>query len=167
MPEPLKSQENQRGHRTKAEKQARLAAEDGLRRERRPTLHKPGWLSAEAGKVFEATKRRMRGLGVLDTADADVLAIYADAVARYAQMMKAAVKQDENGDDQKVDLRAVQAAQAWSRIALSYAEKLGLTASARARLARRRAVQEEPDELEQLVEQFMGAASAGAGDGVR
>lgn len=188
MSEPLKRIENQVGHRTKAERNRRERAEESLRRATRINMRAPEWLSAEAREVFEKTKRRMRGLEVLDTADIDVLALYADAVCQYrrgqrmvelalrtmeaqAERRKAsgeAYAGQEEDDQAEVKRILVQAEKAelmmlqWSRVVISYAEKLGISANARARLARKKATREEPDELEALLDEFMGAAKGGA-----
>jgi phage terminase small subunit len=132
MSTPNKTTPNMRKHLTKAERAARESAEKELARQTRVTIHAPKWLSVEARKIFDSTKHRMRGLKLLDNIDADLLALYSDAIAHYRT--EAEVKDK----------------QAWSRIALSYAEKLGISASSRARLAKKRAEQTTPDELEQL-----------------
>ncbi len=144
MPTPHKTTENMRKHLTKAELAARKGAESGLKREKRVVLHVPKWLGAEARKIFQATRRRLRGLEILDPADADLLALYSDAIYRYRELINAA---------HPADTKEITAAQAWSRLALSYAEKLGISASARARLARRKAEQPPPDDMELILDQ--------------
>ena len=197
MPEPLKKQENQVGHRTQAEKARRARAEESLVRTTRINMRAPEWLSEEGRRVFEQTKKRMRGLQVLDTADIDVLALYADAVAQYRQkqrlvelamkMLERKIERDaprgdpEHGaevpvrdvvleEEEEKDLKKVmdRAEKAelmmlqWSRVVISYAEKLGISANARARLARKKAMNEEPqDELGALLDEFVGMAKGG------
>jgi phage terminase small subunit len=134
MPTPLKRTENMTKHLTKAEKQVRQAAEVSLRR-KRVVVKAPAWLGENARKVFEATKKRMRGLDLLDNVDVDLLAVYCDAVVKY---------QTETDTKDK---------QAWSRIILSYAEKLGISQSARARLAKKKAEQIPPDDMELLLDE--------------
>jgi phage terminase small subunit len=143
MPTPHKTTENMRKHLTKAELTARKGAEGGLRRARRAVLHVPKWLGIEARKIFQATRRRLRGLEILDPADADLLALYSDAVWRYRELIEAA---------HPADTKEIAAAQAWSRLALSYAEKLGISASARARLARRKTEAAPPDDMELILD---------------
>ena len=121
MPTPLKTTENMRKHLTKSEREARQGAEASLQREKRAYLKAPEWLTAEAKRVFEDTRRRLRGLKLLDTADVDLLAMYSDAIARYQSSVK------EIG----TTIGGAQVAQAWSRVALSYADKLGLSPTAR------------------------------------
>ena len=159
MPTPLSRSENMRKHLTKAERQAREETEADLRRETRVTLKAPEWLSEEARKVWDSVKRKVRGLDLLDNLDAEMLGIYCNAVASYqilSKQLAAMWKPDENGkvkpvNPVEVDL-LTKTAQAWSRIALQYAEKLGLTPSARARLARKKATEQPKDELEELLD---------------
>lgn len=135
MPTPHKKTANMRKHLTKAERQARESVEKQIERKTRVSIRAPKWLEADARKVFEATKRRMKGLQLLDNADADLLAIYSDAVVKYTK---------------EVDVRDKQA---WSRIVVAYAEKLGISVSARARLAKKAAEQAPPDDLETLFDE--------------
>ena len=145
MPTPHKITENMRKHLTRAELKARQGAEGELRRKKRVVLHVPKWLDPEARKIFEVTRRRLKGLQILDPADTDLLALYSDAVHRYQKMMEVLGPES--------DAKDIAAAQAWSRLALSYAEKLGISASARARLARRKAEVAPKDEFEQLLDE--------------
>jgi P27 family predicted phage terminase small subunit len=143
MPTPLKTTENIRKHMSKAERVARQTVEITLQH-KRVRLPAPDWLSVEARQIFESTKRQLRGLQLLDNVDANLLALYADAVARYQSAVKA-LKDDS-------DPKEITAAQSWSRLALSFAEKLGISISARARLAKKAAEQTPPDDLEQLLD---------------
>src|SRR3989304_323597 len=132
MPTPNKNVKNMRKHLTRAERQSREGAERRLERLTRVTIRAPKWLSVDARDVFERTKRGMRGLNLLDNVDADLLALYSDAIVHY--------KTEEDVRDK----------QAWSRVVLAYAEKLGISPSARARLAKRAAEKADWDEMEQL-----------------
>ena len=142
MPTPPKTTENMAKHLTTAERNARQLAESQLKRNKRVYIKAPAWLGDDARVVFERTKAKLRGLEILDDVDADVLALYADAVAKYQQTIKE-IKPD--------DMKSILAAQAWSRLALSFAEKLGISPNARARLAKKRTEQQAPDDLEQLL----------------
>ncbi len=143
MPTPLKHSSNMRKHLTKTERESRERAEAGLVSERQAYLRAPAWLSKEARVVFQNTKRRLRHYDLLEVVDIDLLALYADAVARY----QAAVKDLTPA----AEVKTIQAAQAWSRISLAYADKLGFSQTARARLARKKAQAEPVDPLEQLL----------------
>lgn len=128
---------------SKTERAARQAAEGQFSR-KRVYLRAPAWLSDDARKIFETTKRQLRSLGLLDNTDAELLALYADAIARYQVTVK--------GEAWALDTKTATAAQAWSRLALSYAEKLGISATGRARLAKKAAEQTPADDLEQLLD---------------
>ena len=135
MPTPPKNLQNMRKHLTKAERQSRESAEVSLQRPTRTSIFAPKWLSEEARKVFDTTKRRMKPLKLLDNVDADLLAMYSDAVVQYK------------------DAQDVKDKQAWSRLALSYAEKMGISATGRARLAKKTAEQQQMDEFESLLDE--------------
>jgi phage terminase small subunit len=141
MPTPYKTTGNMTKHLTKSERAAREKAERSLSTSKRVMLKAPEWLSEEAKKVFDTTKRRMKQFEILEVVDVDVLAMYSDAVARYQKLICIA-------DD---DYKAASKAQSWSRLALSYAEKLGITATGRARLARRKAEEKPVDDMESLL----------------
>ena len=144
MPTPLKHSQNMTKHLTKAEKQARQAAEASLQTGKRVYLRPPSWLSKEAKQIFQNTKKRLKGFDLLEAVDIDLLAQYADALARYQEAVRCLTPLSET--------REVQACQAWSRIALTYAEKLGFSQNARARLARRKAEKEPLDPMEALLD---------------
>jgi P27 family predicted phage terminase small subunit len=152
MPTPPKTLENMKKHLTLAEREARMAAEGSVTRKNRPQLRCPKWLDEDARQIFEETKKRLKGLELLDSADAEMLGIYSDAVAKYREASRRLSRVDGDGvllatEDDRKDC------QAWSRIVAGYAEKLGLTPTARARLAKRKAESAPPDELTQLLEE--------------
>jgi P27 family predicted phage terminase small subunit len=151
MPTPPKTLENMKKHLTKAERAARQAAEGEVTRKNRPQLRCPKWLDDDARKIFEETKKRLRGLEMLDSADTDMLGIYSDAVAKYRDASQRLSSTDEDGVLQTTE-EDRKDCQAWSRIVAGYAEKLGLTPTARARLAKRKAEKQAPDELEELLD---------------
>jgi phage terminase small subunit len=110
-------------HWTQAEVEARRNAEDSLQRKTKIVLRCPAWLMTEEKKdaraVWNRVKKQAADFDLLDELDADMLGIYCDAVVKY----------QETGS------------QSWARIVASYADRLGLTPSARARLAQKRAVE--------------------------
>lgn len=146
MPTPPKRLDNTRKHWTAQEITARERAEQGLRRTSRVTLRAPAWLSDDARKVWDSVKRKLRGIELLDNLDADMLAIYCDAVAQYQAITKKLQEPSINNDEQ------VKQAQSWARLVASYAEKLGLSPNSRARLAKKKAEQEPQDELARLLD---------------
>jgi P27 family predicted phage terminase small subunit len=144
MPTPVKTEEKIKKHLTNAERAARQKAEDEITRDKRSWLKCPDWLDDDARKIFEETKRRLKGLHLLDNADVELLGIYCDAVSKYRAASKLLAMVDEEGSPLSTpdDLKACQA---WARLIAQYAEKLGLTPTARARLAKRKAELGEPE----------------------
>jgi P27 family predicted phage terminase small subunit len=159
MPTPLKTSENIRKHLTKAERSARQRAEGELNRKKRPTLKCPAWLDEDARKIFEETKRRLRGLQLLDSADVELLGIYCDAVSKYRAYSKVVGRMV--GGTPVADKDEMAACQAWARLVAAYAEKLGLTPTARARLAKRKAEKEQLDDMEQLLDDVTDYVNGG------
>lgn|SRR5574343_25633 len=138
MPEPLKALENQTGHRTKAERAARSAAAEGLKRKAAVRLRAPDWLGDEALKIWKRTLRQARGLDLLDLLDENMLAIYCHAVAMYQMGAVKLVIIDADGTPVARD-DSIKDQQSWARVVAQYADKLGLSPAARARLAKRKA----------------------------
>lgn len=114
-------------HWTKKEVDARAKASEKMRRPK-VRLHPPQWLKddQEAFDVWQRTVKRLKGIALLDDVDSDTLAIYCKSVAAYEREIKIARPDAEE-------------MQRWSRLILSYAEKLGMTPNGRARLAKKKA----------------------------
>lgn len=144
MPTPVKHSQNMTKHLTKAELEARQGAEASLEHAKRVYIKPPKWLGKKAREIFEQTKKRLKSFDLLEAVDIDLLANYADAQARYQMNARRLRSTSEP--------KEIQAVQAWSRIALTYAEKLGFSQQARARLARQRAKAQEQDEMEELLD---------------
>lgn len=110
-------------HWTVAQVEARHAATKAITRKTKVVLRCPAWLKAEdkqeARAIWNRVTKQAADLELLDNLDADMLAIYCDAVARYQETGKSV----------------------WARLVMSYADRLGLTPAARARLAQKRAVE--------------------------
>jgi P27 family predicted phage terminase small subunit len=151
MPTPPKTYENIKKHLTNAERDARQRAEGALKRAKRPQLRCPKWLDDDAREIFMETKKRLKGLELLDNADVELLGIYCDAVSKYRAASKVLASLDENGI-LVADKDEIAACQSWARLVAGYAEKLGLTPTARARLAKRKAERGPTDPLEQLLD---------------
>ena len=130
-------------HWTAAEVAARQAAAEKFKRARPVQLRVPAWLDQDARRVWYRVIRQTRDLELLDILDTEMLAIYCDAVARYRQFSRGMTIQRADGTTVGND-EVVKTAQAWARIVAAYADKLGLSPAARARLAKRIA-DEEPD----------------------
>jgi P27 family predicted phage terminase small subunit len=146
MPTPPKRLENTSKHWTNKEITARQKAERVLKRKTRVTLRMPGWLGEEARRIWASTRRKLRKIELLDNLDADLLAVYCDAQARYQALSKK-ISQEES----PVDDELVKQMQSWARLIASYAEKLGLSPNARARLAKKKAEKEPLDPMAQLL----------------
>lgn len=131
-------------HWTRAQVESRKAAADGVTRKTRVTLRMPSWLSAEARVVWHRIRRQTAGLDLLDNLDAEMLAVYCDAIANYQLTATHLVIENDKGEMVSNE-ETIKAAQAWSRIIAAYADKLGFTPAARARLAKRKADEIQDD----------------------
>ena len=160
MPANVKVSDNQEKHLTKAEIQARQAAEAAVMPDRPAALKVPRSLNKDpvAQRYWKSILERMEGLAILDDLDSEMLAIYCSALSRrdalnalcrslVSEMAKA------DGNEKKLELAnkldsLMAKVQAHEKLLLSYADKMGMTPEARARLARKRAAQEaeaDPD----------------------
>lgn len=116
-------------HWTKAQVEARQAAAEGMKRETPTKLRVPDWLSEEARKVWYNVIRRAKKLELYDMLDTETLGLYCDAVVQYKELSEMKAK---SVDD-------IKAMQAWARIIVGLADKLGLTPQSRARLIKKKA----------------------------
>jgi P27 family predicted phage terminase small subunit len=118
-------------HWTAAEVAARQKAADTLKRKKKVELIPPGWLSEAARKVWDRKLVEVSGLNaaedLLDVLDAEMLAVYCDAYVQYQLTAGVSPKTSD----------MIKELQAWSRIISAYAEKLGFTPNARARLVKK------------------------------
>jgi len=146
MTKAVKVLDNISKHLTRAERAAREAAEGSVRREKRSRLRCPSWLSPAARAIFVETRRRLRGLQVLDGSDQNALALYSDILAKFQAMSKEIDESDYPDQD------LIKICQAWLPKIRSYEDALGLTPSARARLARKKATREDVDELARIID---------------
>lgn len=160
MPTPVSRTENMTRHMTNEEREARLEAEQSIRRDE-VTLTCPKFVSDKAAKTFwEQTIERMEGIELLDDLDSEVLGLYCvqlsrrnelerlrkSAVRAYNKAVKTEDKDAADFLDQAASLAKTIAT--LERQILQYADKLGLTPSGRFRIARRRAENQiaDPDE---------------------
>lgn len=116
-------------HWTAEQVAARVDAAAEFERADAADLVPPAWLNAAALTVWAETIKNADGVKLLDKLDTDTLAIYCDAVA---QLRKNASKKRRTVVD-------ITLQQAWARIILQYADRLGLTPAARARLIKKAA----------------------------
>ena len=108
----------------------------------------PDWLSAEERIVWRSTLKNMEEFDILDKVDGEALAIYCNAVIKVRDLSRLI---DENGYT-VIGSRGgetvspyVTAQQSYSKILLQYADKLGITADSRARLAAKIANENDED----------------------
>ena len=156
MPTPAKASENMSKHMTRAEQEARAAAEAGTVPDRggHVELKPPAIMTSNAAakRYWKAVLERMNGLVILDDLDSDALGVYCVMMARYetqckllaqaGKQLKAAKDDPEAVSDAASKLDAISGKmQSLERNILQYAEKLGLTPSGRIRLAQKRAAQ--------------------------
>ena len=150
----VKRSDNLEKHLTKAEKEARQAAEADFLPDRPAQLKPPKGLKAKdpaAHRYWTSIVKRMEGLGILDDLDGEVLAVYCTTLSRRDSMQdlsRAMVSQVEETTSAKDKLEMMgQIDSRMSRLnatekqLLSYADKLGLTPESRIRMARKQAAQ--------------------------
>lgn len=158
MPTPPKRLDNTSKHWTNRERKARRDAESGMQNSSRVVLRAPAWLSDDALKIWTSLKRKLRKVDLLDSLDTDLLAIYCDAQAHYQSISKKL--HDGAAGVQDID-EMVKEAQAWARLISAYAEKLGLSPNARARLAKKKAEEAPLDDMEQILSEATYYANGG------
>lgn len=127
-------------HWTQKEVEERKAAAEKVTRKKKLKLKMPDWLDEEAQIVWNKTIKDMKGFDILDRVDEDVLAAYCDMVARYKQATKDVVTYgatEVNAQGNRVVSAYAKAAQSYARLIMQYADKLGLNANSRARLAKK------------------------------
>lgn len=96
-------------------------------------LIKPKWLTAEAIKVWDRTRKLAVEIGIIDNLDAEMLAVYCDVVVKYGHLS------DSISKAESIDPDSVKLLQSYARLIAQYADKLGFTPAARARLAKKKA----------------------------
>lgn len=129
-------------HWTKAEVERRTAAAEKLTRKKKMNLKMPAWLDEESQKVWKKTVKDMKEFEIFDRIDEDVLATYCDAVARHKEatlLVREVGLTEVNSAGNNVQSAASKAQQSYARLMMQLADKLGITANARARLARKMA----------------------------
>jgi P27 family predicted phage terminase small subunit len=129
-------------HYTQAEVDARKAAAEGsMHKGKVIVMIPPPWLSEDALKIWKRVRRQTRGLELLDNLNTEMLAVYCDAVTKYQESCKKLDRQyDEDGERaafSRSDI--IKEIQAWARIISAFADKLGFTPAARARLVKKKA----------------------------
>jgi P27 family predicted phage terminase small subunit len=116
-------------HWTAAEVAARQEAAEEIERKKKADLNPPAGMSPAARKVWAKKVKEASEVNLLDVLDEESLGVYCESVVEYQNFMKMTKKTLEH---HKV-------MQAYSRIIAQYADKLGFTPAARARLIKKRA----------------------------
>lgn len=160
MPGNVKSADNLSKHLTRAEAEAREAAERELMPDRGLDASPPKSLTKDTAgtRYWKTILARMEGYAILDDLDREMLAVYCGALSRRDDLQKlcrvlmtAAGKETDPQAQLELFERLdglMGKLQAHEKTLLSYADKLGMTPEARVRLARKRAAQVEagPDD---------------------
>ena len=149
MPSAVKTAENMSKHLTKEEKAARVEAESAVKPKRKKVkLKPPFWLGdkdSEARKLWASILKRMAGLDILDDLDTEMLATYCKQIEERTRLQM--LLETGSYDSMKEMLAIDKQISSIDSISATYAERLGLTPSGRARLAAKRAqeAQDDPD----------------------
>ncbi|QBS37117.1 phage terminase small subunit P27 family [Thermaerobacter sp. FW80] len=140
-----------RHKRSKREIEARKQAEAALR-PAADDLTPPEWLDEAARTVFERVVKAFEAAGVqvLSNADVGVLAVYADATARYAEAAR--IVQEQGLVLGGKPHPAVRVAELYARIAHQAAGRLGLDPASRAALAKAAGEAAQRDRFSELFE---------------
>lgn len=151
MPSAPKSVENMTRAMTQSERDARAEAEAALIRlsvRLKPPTHIRG--DKMAGRYWRTILKRMEGIELLDDLDSEALGIYCSMLSRRDSMdvlcrqLMADSAAEGLETEQRLELLEkadglLAKLQNHEKTILQYAERLGLTPSGRARLARKRA----------------------------
>lgn len=151
MPTPAKSLDNMTKHLTKDEIAARTSAEAEVLPHRK--IKKPSRISKDTGakRYWASILKDMKGVSILDTLDANTLAIYCEKCARrdemqaYYQKLREQYAEDPDNATIRLMIKLDAEIKGSEDAILTYASKLGLTPESRNRLAKRLAEQEDED----------------------
>ena len=116
-------------HWTAAEVAARQEAAEEIKRKKKVELKPPSGMSDEAKKIWNKKIKEASGVDLLDVLDEESLVGYCEAYVEYQTFMKMPIK----------TLGTHKVMQSYLRIIAQYADKLGFTPAARARLIKKRA----------------------------
>ena len=136
-------------HLTKEEIRERREREAALRPPE-GELKPPSWLGPAAKKEFRRIVKVMAETGLLTVADVDQLAVYCDALVRYAEATKEIEERGVIVESLKgpVQNPAVLVVNKYAAIIAKLAPRLGLDPSGRASLALPRKGEEKVDDFE-------------------
>ncbi len=156
MPANIVALENMRKHLTPAERAARAAAEQALTRTK-VRLVAPKYIKDDPAALtyWRSIVRRMETITLLDDLDAEMLAAYCQILSRRDALSKSwreGTDAAKGCEDPALQLALIgrlddtlKRLEAQERLAIQYAERLGLTPSGRVRLAKKRAEEKQLD----------------------
>lgn len=119
-------------HWTRPEVEARVKAAKMAERKQSKSINAPASLSKDGKAVWNRIMNSVKGLSLFDNLDTELLESYCEIVAKIRKMQK----EDLSLDEEKL-------LQGYLRLKKSYADSLGLSPAARARLVKKKA-----DEIE-------------------
>lgn len=142
---------NGRKHLTKQEIQARREGEARLRPPA-DAVKPPSWLSKEARKVWRRAVASLGPLDILTNADVEQLAVFCDAVARYAECSRIIEREGliVEGARGPMQHPAAVAQAKYAAIVARLGSKFGLDPSGRASLAIPKGEDKPKDRFEEL-----------------
>lgn len=144
MPSNVVRLENMSKHLTKEERKRREQAESvQCRRLVRLLEPKAVKQNQEAHEYWKKTVALIKGLDLLDNADADMLGRYCTMSARMDMLER--MMESSIDTVRTVDEKILTRIESTERNLLNYAEKLGLTPTSRARLAVKKAQKKKED----------------------
>ncbi len=156
MPANVVDIRNSRKHLTQSEIDARLSEQKKIERDK-VKLCPPKYLKADetAFAYWKAIIKRMKSVTLLDDLDSETLAMYCQMLSRRdaLSMIWRTGAEMASGMNDPMERMAITSTldetlkrlEAQERLALQYAEKLGLTPSGRVRLAKKRAEERAVD----------------------
>lgn len=133
--------DNTTGHRTKAEKEARKEAENKLKTSDNLINRTPTWLSDEAKKIYKFLIEQFKETAILCNLDKETVAICADAMYRMRQAQAIIEEQgliiegNKNGVTAMIENPAVRIYEKYEKIYAKMINELGLSPSARSKMA--------------------------------
>jgi P27 family predicted phage terminase small subunit len=134
-------------HWTQKEIKAREKANLKMTREKKKLPVMPIWLGPEAKAIWKKTMSSLKGFDILDVIDSDILALYCNTMADYIKCVEM-LNENKNGltTINKMGTEEmspyVKAQHRYMGLIAQYADKLGISPDARARLAKKIADEE-------------------------
>lgn len=148
-PKPI---DNTLGHRTKAEKESRKEVENKLKSSDNQINRTPSHLSAEAKKVYKWLVEQFKETGILCNLDKETIAICADAISKMRQAQfiieekGLIIEGNKNGITTLIENPAIRIYEKYEKIYARMITELGLSPSARSKMALTQSQAKEKEE---------------------